>query len=303
VYEYPLNTSEKKDWRLCRIVNEEWAEDGARIPMAEERTTCKYHTEPWHAKNVICPYGFWGLKHIIEEPFSQHIAEDERRIGNVKNRIQLSGPLTLGVALTGDPKLKEGVDSHIQKLQASGIQFFPVTPATNWLSARAMLRAPEIVYFLCHGEYDDILKDDYLSIGPRDANEDHRIYSSMTLARGWLRDPVDGPDKQKWKTQGPLIFINGCHTSDLKPGKVISFATTFVNQLGARGILGTEISVALPVAGEVAESFFAKIGPPTCMPLGKALRAVRWELANKGNLLGLAYTLYGLADLRLVARV
>jgi hypothetical protein len=163
-----------------------------------------------------------------------------------------------------------------------------------------MLSAPEIVYFLCHGEYDEVERDEYLSIGPRDDANQHRIYNTKTLAQ-WARDPVYGPDLDAWEERGPLVFINGCHTADLRPGKIVSFATTF-SDLGANGVLGTEVSVTLPVAIEAAESLLEKVGPPSFMPVGKALRLVRWELTNKGNLLGLAYTLYGLSDLKLVTR-
>jgi len=34
-------------------------------------------------------------------------------------------------------------------------------------------------------------------------------------------------------------------------------------------------------------------------PIGEVLREMRWLLANKGSLLGLAYTLYAMADLHL----
>jgi hypothetical protein len=63
-------------------------------------------------------------------------------------------------------------------------------------------------------------------------------------------------------------------------------------------VLGTEVSVVLPLAVEVAELFFDHLAAG--LNVGQSLREVRWELANKGNLLGLAYTMYCLADLDLV---
>jgi len=59
-------------------------------------------------------------------------------------------------------------------------------------------------------------------------------------------------------------------------------------------VIGTEVSVILPVAVEVAESLFRRL---SSTPIGEAVRAVRWELANKGNSPALAYTAYSLADL------
>ncbi len=63
-------------------------------------------------------------------------------------------------------------------------------------------------------------------------------------------------------------------------------------------MLGTEASVLLAVATEVAELMLAKLAQG--ISVGQALYEIRWNLANKGNLLGLAYTLYGLADLHLM---
>ncbi|MDQ4074679.1 MAG: CHAT domain-containing protein [Chloroflexota bacterium] len=298
VYEYPLNSSEQDEWQYCRVVQEEWSEAGIRTGPV--RTICKYHNKEWHRKNIICPYGFWGLKHIIEEPLSLHMADDARRIGNAENKIRVNPVRGLAIGVTRDKKLdQERIERHLKALgEMAHIQLAPVQPAEDWKNTRAMLRAPEIVYFLCHGEYDKDTNEDYLSLGPRDGQSAHKIYATQTIEE-WKVDPVDGPDTAAWRERRPLVFINGCHTQNLSPGKVVSFATAFAG-LGAGGVLGTEVSVELRIAVEVAESLFHKLAPPNPQPLGEALREVRWELANKGNLLGLAYTLYGLADLHLV---
>ena len=89
------------------------------------------------------------------------------------------------------------------------------------------------------------------------------------------------------------MFINGCHTTDLAPGAMLNFVDAFAT-LGAGAIVGTEISIRLPVAIEMAQSALDGIGRGT--PLAETLHKARWALANKGNLLGLAYTLHGLAN-------
>jgi hypothetical protein len=72
-------------------------------------------------------------------------------------------------------------------------------------------------------------------------------------------------------------------------------------------VVGTEVSVQLPVAVEFAEQLLRRFtqrtldGDQERMPLGEAMREARWHLANKGNLLGLAYTFYSLASLQLVS--
>ena len=52
----------------------------------------------------------------------------------------------------------------------------------------------------------------------------------------------------------------------------------------------------LKVAVPVAEMLFASLA--TEEPVADAIRTMRWTLVNRGNLLGLAYTPYCFADLR-----
>lgn len=297
IYDPPLNDSEEGEWVVCDILAEEWAEDGTRKqPEGTLRTRCKYHDR--HTENTICPYNFWGLKHIIEEPQSLHGSSTINAVGR---RVHYKDKLDLTIGITQDTDIVDKIMAHLDKMaQMSDIRFVSPQPATGWKSLRPNLRAPEIVYFLCHGEADEQnqLDSAYLSIGPRDDDPDHRIYAGSTIGSWSVNMTANGPDVDAWKKQRPLIFINGCHTNGLRPGHIVSFAATFVG-MGACGVLGTEVRVPISVATEVAESFFSKIAPPQRVSVGEALRQIRWELANKGNLLGLAYSLYGLADLQI----
>src|SRR5438067_10356804 len=250
---------------------------------------CPHDDAAWHQANVICPYGFWGLRHIIEEPPSMNAP-----LAESGNTVLRGSTLTVSVATTGDPTLQTGIAAHLNRVRGmAGVQFHPDAQASDWDSVAEMLRAPEIAYFLCHGDYDASSRTTYLNVGAG-----NRISPDDFLSWAQLQPP-DGPDLQAWKRRHPFIFINGCHTSALKPGDIVSFVGCF-SDMQASGILGTEVSVVLPVAAEVAEFVFGSLVNSDAPAVGEVLRAVRWNLANKGNLLGLAYTLYGLADLRVV---
>ena len=295
VYDIPLVDA---DVKVCPVVGE-WTPEGVRGSDPEHRLTrCPHAHEEWHRTNTICPYGFWGLKHILEHPLSRHGLDAARRNRrDTRSVVSVSGPPRLAVGRTQDPDLDQAhIDRHLASLSQLGLHLDPADPAVEWEQARAMMRSPEILYFLCHGERD--ASGDYLSIGPG-TGDAHKIYADSTLAE-WLNDPTPtGPDPHAWKNNAPLVFINGCHTSDLRPGRVVSYTSVF-NAMGANGILGTEVSVSLPVAAEIAEQIYARVIGPNAVPVGQALREVRWDLANKGNLLGLAYSFYGLAGLRLI---
>lgn len=289
VYKYPLSPGAQT--KFCRVT-EEWTDNGRRTkPLA---TCCPYRNESWHVENVVCPYGFWGLNHIIEQPISAlHKLPDETYVlDDATDEIVMNqAELDLSVSVTRDPELSQtDIDAHLKRLgQMKPMRIYPPDPAEDTDKVREMLKSATLVYFLCHGEYDG--KDPFLSIGLRDNNQIHRIYP-QTL-QNWARTPA----LAGWQKQRPLIFINGCHTANLKPGEVLNFVTA-LSFAGASGVIGTEVSVLAPVAIEISELVFKKMVEEK-LPVGQAMYQTRWELANKGNLLGLAYTLYCLANLHI----
>lgn len=288
IYNYPL--SPDAQIKFCRVTTE-WTDDGKRTkPLA---TSCPYRNENWHVENIVCPYGFWGLNHIIEQPVSalHKLPDGTYVLDDATDEIVMNqADLDLSVSVTRDIQLQIDIDAHLERLgQMKPMRIYPPDPAEDTDEVREMLKSATIVYFLCHGEYDG--RNPFLSIGLRDDNQIHRIYP-QTL-QNWARTPT----LAGWQKQRPLIFINGCHTANLKPGEVLNFVTA-LSFAGASGVIGTEVSVLAPVAIEISELVFKKMVEEK-MPVGQAMYQTRWELANKGNLLGLAYTLYCLANLHI----
>ncbi|MGB2678399.1 MAG: hypothetical protein WAN12_15040 [Candidatus Acidiferrum sp.] len=290
LYDYPLPNKDRIGW--CDVISE-WNQAGIRAKSPER--CCPHRNERKHEKNIICPYGFWGLRHFIEQPVSPLYKSSENNQFelpmDVTDEIHFSTSVKLAVAVTRDTELdQKAIGKHLRTLQ-QWMPFSPPNEADDWDKVCTMLEAPEIAYFLCHGEYDSTKVEPYLGIGLRDASMTHRVYPNELLS--WARTP---PPK-RWGDQRPLIFINGCHTSDLKPDDILDFVETFA-ELGASGVIGTEIKVRLPLATEIGESLLRKIAQGA--KVGEAMYQVRWELANKGNLLGLAYTPYCLSNLHVV---
>lgn len=289
VYQYPLPGPDQ-DIKFCRITTE-WDQSGKRTAKLEQ--FCKHRNEAWHQTNIICPYGFWGLNHVIEQPIPalEKLPDGTYVLRDATDKIVM-GPtnLDLSIGITHDVSPAD-VTNHLTRLRGiTPLRLQPVNPADDRDKVRGMLNEAMVVYFLCHGEYDTARSLPYLSIGLRDMQEIHRIYPDTLQA--W----ADAADLKAWGKQHPLIFINGCHTTNLTPGEVLNFVTA-LGFAGAGGVIGTEISVLANVAIEVAESLFKKIAGNMPVPVGEAMYQIRWELANKGNLLGLAYSLYCLANL------
>jgi hypothetical protein len=295
LYDIPLpdrNVSGGLRW--CEVIEKEWSGFGGRRE-GKPAEACPYRHTPEHRKNTICPYGFWGLKHYIEQPInvaasSQPDGEAKGLDRDVLRVIKAGRRLEFGVGVTRDALLDAAkINAHLQGIKKLS-DYMPADGADDWLKVQHMLASPQVVYFLCHGEFDRDRAEPYLGVGLRDSDQRHRVYP--TELTGWARTL----GASFWQDQHPLIFINGCHTGDLRPGEVLNFVKTFAD-FGASAVIGTEISIRLPLAVEVAEQFFGKLLKGASV--GHAMHEVRWELANKGNLLGLAYTPYCFSELHI----
>jgi hypothetical protein len=295
LYEYPLGgTTQQLRW--CDVLWE-WSDEGIRDRAIA--TSCPYADQPWHKENVLCPYGFWGLKHIIEQPLASSVKINGYALRDAAKEIVIGQDIVLSVGWTTDSTLNLAqMDTHIKNIRRiRGMRLADPSPnpADDRDTIRAVLVAPNLVYFICHCERDPAESEPYLYVGPRDGREIHKIY--VNTVQSWARSTLN-----KWEDLRPLVFINGCHTSDLRPGEILNFVSAF-GLAGAAGVIGTEVSVKLPVAIEIAERLFRKLVEGEGGKVGKvgqAMREIRWELANKGNLLGFSYTPYCLSDLHLV---
>ena len=288
VYDFEL--SEPDPWKLkyCDVVKE-WKPSGRRRGGSPSMV-CPKGDHSQHV-NTICPFGFWGMRHRIEQPPSLPLPSAEKGPQEKKWKIKAGKTLVLYAARTADVKLDSGrIESHLGRLTAINKITFTPPIAQDWDGVSALLKSPQAVYFLCHGEYDTAQREPYLGIGLRDAQLQHRIYPS-SLAQ--LLTSKTKINQDGWANTNPLIFINGCHTTDQSPTELWDFVSKF-NGAGA-SVIGTEVSILLAVATEVAELLFASLAKGTAVT--DAIRSMRWELANRGNLLGLAYTPYSYADL------
>src|SRR4029453_3216814 len=108
-------------------------------------------------------------------------------------------------------------------------------------------KAPaQVFYFYCHGGVDGDLP--FLQVGPTDTDEG--LFGSDLLAEDVL-----------WKTPRPLIFINGCPTADVEPVLAHELVSAFVATSRASGVIGTEITVFVPLAQGFAQAFFTAFLP------------------------------------------
>ncbi|MFI8520047.1 hypothetical protein ACIGEZ_19790 [Streptomyces sp. NPDC085481] len=278
VYDLPIDPTPDAPLTLCPVV-QDW--DGTSDMISSYPDRCP-EWERHQRKNTLCPFGFWGIRHVIENPPStrtparQVSVVDEPRIVLVRNQ-NLNGKLTSG---------------HAAALQHA-LPGFTLTTADSLEEVGTALTECdlELVEFYCHGKGDPT--GHWLEVGSGDQLHPDQI-ATWEIAN-WA--PPNGPEGH-WQTTTPLIILNGCHTVELTPQSPVNFVDAFA-AVHASGVIGTEISTHQSLAGEVTERMLTHFAPGQ-IGMGEAARRTRHDLLAKGNLLGLAYTAYCSADLRLV---
>ena len=279
VYDIPLETGCRyDDYNVCAFADDWYGEDAGK----EIADVCPYDNA--HRKNTVCPYGFWGIKHRIEQPPS---LSADRSLPTV---IDISRtPCKMIVALSEDLDTKISRDHllRIASIFETHVAVEPYVSRQEFMDALETQPELELLYFYCHGRYDeDDLTDQrypYLEIG-----KDERLTADDITA--WRDEWSD----DHWREIAPLVFLNGCHTVEITSESLVSFVEALY---GARasGIVGTETSVHESIAIELAESFWKHFRPGGEFlnnSVGDSIRRARFDLLRKGNVMGFTYTAY-----------
>jgi hypothetical protein len=278
VYDTPIEDAAKAV--PCRFV-EEWETTwrGKALPPACPHAVGSDGKPAPHKEGVLCPYAFWGVRHILD-------LSPSRAQGAAPTVVPGTAPPRLAVAYSKQLKTPE---VHLGKL-AGMTPPFQVATLTGVQAVLDQALAPgmDVLYFYCHGGMTaDALPTPFLQIGDADQ------LSPTTLFR-WKTRGATG----LWKAGGPLVVINGCRTTALLPKDIVNFVDAFV-QAGVAGVIGTEIPVMQVLADEAGLEILRRLqGDSVCA----AVKGMRLALLSKGNLLGLAYTPHCSSTLRLEAR-
>jgi hypothetical protein len=271
---YDIGNEAFADWKLCRLL-EEW--DEKRQVLETYPKECPFAAE--HRRNVLCPYGFWGYRHLLEQPPSRAL------ITKIPLRSGARAAVARNLAL--DPK-------HFDEISGC-LKHFVVSDCDSREDLIAAIADPllPLVYFYCHGDTALLADTDeplpYLEIGKHD-----RIAPGDF--RAWADDGAW--NVANWTDVPPLVFINGCSTTAITPEGVVNFVDKLV-QVGAAGVVGTEINVAEQTAGEIGIRFYGYFVGAEAGSVGKALHRARIDMLSKGNVSGLAYTPFCSMDLAL----
>jgi hypothetical protein len=281
VYDLPVGAAQA-GFTYCPLI-EDW--DGRAPLVPDDAAECPHADEHRGASNLVCPYGFWGFRYVIEQPASTGNRSAPVTVG-------ASPPSSLIVAESLQLDGKES-DRHLGELKRL-LPAFAQQRATSRDQVGKDLADPglELAYFYCHGKDGGSNQSPFLEVGKKDEIPPEQIVA-------WHRTTW-GETPGHWGTTKPLVFLNGCHTAELTPQSPVNFVDSF-SQVGASGVVGTEITLDQAMAGEFAEVFFGHFGGDPGRGVGDALRRTRLHFLAKGNVLGLAYVAYCRAELELGA--
>jgi hypothetical protein len=245
---------------------------------------------------VVCPRRFWGYRHPIEVPAQQ-----------AKNGLP-PDPVTT-IATSKRPALFAGFNPNLSLSgphektlrQVTSKAKRPATVLPDPVAAKRSLikkllsgpDEPDVIYFYCHANPSLQLVDGS-QVGPNlDFGE------GKTAAEVFIPAQLTG---RKWKHH-PLVFLNACASVGFNPSAPAEFVTLFVQEREASAVIGTEVQIWEVLANEVALHFFTRFldydAKGDAITAGDALLYARRMLLAKHNPLGLVYTLYGSADLRM----
>lgn len=241
----------------------------------------------------VSPEGFWGYQNLVE-----HVPLPPT--GGAQNRGQdlaFNSPLNVAVHVDEDIDATLGVACVApvrQALQAYGkAGGLTVSEGNTSVALATSLNQSKldqhVLYFCCHAENEGdstALKIDESCL----KLTDRQVRITPGKLDLWLGKNVF--------TNGPIVFLNGCHTGQMTSVFYQGFVPTFLNRR-ASAVIGTQTEAPARFAGEFARRFFDRFFKGG-ISVGGALLEIRRELFDThNNPLGLLYSIYRGADVRL----
>ena len=236
-------------------------------------------------ETVACPLHFWGFRHIIELP-PQQVAPD----GRSRSMPELISVTAKARGFAGSNATLENEAEHFAAIHEAA-KTRPVDWAPTLYNRDKIIDKLKadlelaLIYFYCHALGD-----------PNVGLVDPQLIFQELAQKPGIITPGALAYSSPWK-RSPLVFLNGCGTTGYSPEALSPFLKKLVDDRGASGLVGTEIPVWEDLAAEMAELFLNSFLEGK--PAGTALLEARRALLSKQNPLGLVYTLYASANLRI----
>lgn len=236
---------------------------------------------------TVCPLGFWGLRHQVEQPIQQVEPSAEGATPEELSVPEWAQGSSIGHAKGSPVDLLmayypfDDAELHRDELGDEGrVVVRAVSERAAVLEALKDTKA-QVVYFYCHGKERDHIA--VLEVA-EDADQDSFI-SPANLRPGHIR----------WAHR-PLVFLNACDSLAMR-ADVVGTMLHKLRRVGASGVVGTEITVWTALARPFGQELVARMaGGQT---IGRAFLEIRLDMMRQLNPLGLVYSFFAPAGLRI----
>jgi hypothetical protein len=273
LYDHPIETGGTAGIESCEVFAG-WLHSGA----PREDSQCLMGDCPHHDDTqIMCPAGFWGFRHELGWPLSDEL--------ETQGALNCDERPEIGVGIATDLRLR---DEHETELRDC-FQHLDLTETRQGFFEMLQRRDDQVVYLYCHGGMTS-MQAAFVRVGPETEKK-------ITAAELFTLSQSLGA----LENERPLVFLNGCRTGALSPRSRFDLVSGFIKDVGAAGVIATEITVFEPMASIFATTFL-KAFLSDEMTVGQAIRHARLELLRAGNPLGLAYIPFVLGGTRLNRR-
>jgi len=264
------------------------AEDCPKCKPAKDLTS-----EDRHKPKIICPFGFWSIKKIIERRDPPDRIRTVVGKPSVPRADRRNLPVIDRALFASSFKVPE--DERTKTAQALAVLFEHPAIVQKWSDWRKHLKdnQPPLLLVLPQHHIEDSL--DYLEIGAADLAFDERL-----LSRGEMDDSYVNPNSVD---PGPIVILLGCRTGTESETGYVQLARTF-QELSTSIVVGTLAKIlgryAAPLARELTAELVAVSDNTT--DFGTIMRRVRRRMLGKGYLIALSLVALGDAEWRLTPR-
>jgi hypothetical protein len=237
--------------------------------------------------DVLCPYGFWSLRKVIERmsPTRDGAVSDP---GGVR---RLLSPMT-SVAFASSHLVPEA--ERQATLAALQQHFDTVLPADDWLQWRQVVQQnPALLMVLPHHGIASHL--DYLEIGDQALDE-----ALGKLSAAQIDEKVVNPDGHD---PGPIVLLLGCQTARVSETGYGDLASR-IHRQHASIVLGTLAQILGRHAGPIAREFALTLADLTGQDcdFGTVMLRVRRRMLSRGCLIAMCLVAQGDAQWRIQPR-
>jgi hypothetical protein len=247
------------------------------------------HCDHSQRTDTYCVYGFWGIRHVIEEliPLGEETEESDAKLqvtrSDSENAVWLS--------IDNDDAFTEKLENQLHDTLGPRV-LRRVQPVDDLLALLWQAdQRPVVLIVLGHVE----AKTTIIEGEPIDLRIVLVPNKKWLIVRDLLRH---AKLEERWDQPQTVILLMGCGTADVTAKTLNDFVTS-LSSIGAGAVLGTECPAFPSLVARFAGSITTELWSSQTVTLGTAVKEFRRSLTIEENPLGFVFNLLGSADLTL----